>query len=149
MLCRSTDVSWMPLGFGMNVLNNPSFMTQASSRPLLFSWSGSTAGKEDRSQMIRALRWAIGANHQRIMRTRGKLAASGFPLLAQHSFLTRSDSNADWPCCNVCYASVWLCMPIDISVACEQRTSLQGVSVAGGSLELAAGRLRMCWRGDT
>lgn len=56
MFCRSTDVLWMPLGFGMNVLNNPSFMTQASSRPLLFSWSGSTVGKEDRSQMIKALK---------------------------------------------------------------------------------------------
>ncbi len=48
----SADVFWMPLGYGMRLLKNPSLMTPASSRPLLFSWSGSTSGKEDRTKML-------------------------------------------------------------------------------------------------
>ena len=51
----SADVFWMPLGYGMRLLKNPSLMTPPSSRPLLFSWSGSTSGKEDRTKMLQAL----------------------------------------------------------------------------------------------
>lgn len=54
----SADVFWMPLGYGMNLLKNPSLMTPPSLRPLLFSWSGSTSGKEDRTAMLQALREA-------------------------------------------------------------------------------------------
>ena len=46
------DVFWMPLGYGMRLLKNLSLMTPASSRPLLFSWAGSTSGKEDRTKML-------------------------------------------------------------------------------------------------
>lgn len=48
----SANVFWMPLGYGMRLLKNPSLMTPAASRPLLFSWSGSTSGKEDRIKML-------------------------------------------------------------------------------------------------
>ena len=54
----SADVFWMPLGYGMRLLKNPSLMSPASLRPLLFSWSGSTIGKEDRTKMLQALREA-------------------------------------------------------------------------------------------
>ena len=48
----SADVFWMPLGYGMQLLKNPSLMTPPSLRPLLFSWSGSTLGKQDRAAML-------------------------------------------------------------------------------------------------
>ena len=41
---KATKVFWFPLGYAMNVLHNPSLMTPPSSRPLLWAWTGSTAG---------------------------------------------------------------------------------------------------------
>ena len=44
---KATKVFWFPLGYAMNVLHNPSLMTPPSSRPLLWAWTGSTAGKAE------------------------------------------------------------------------------------------------------
>ena len=62
----SADVFWMPLGYGMRLLNNPSLMTPASSRPLLFSWSGSTSGKEDRTKMLQVWCAALSSISSRV-----------------------------------------------------------------------------------
>ncbi len=53
---RSGNVFWLPLGYGIQFHSSPMFIQPLSTRPLLFSWIGSTHGKPSRSKMLDAIK---------------------------------------------------------------------------------------------